>query len=498
MLLANAPAWMLLLLQQVFWTGLVWLGWQVVRRFVSFSASQIYWTNVVLQLSAAIVFVCTAGYAIQNDGWQLAYASNGFQLTQYIHQYPFVAEALLLLYYVAISLQVAQWMMGLSGVRRLMRSGIPADAALLDLLQQQQASIALNRQVQLKLSAAVTSPLTIGWLKPMILLPMAAVNQLTPKELEALILHELVHIRRYDYVVNHALVLSKALLCFNPFIWLLHEETILYREISCDDAVRSQQDTTVYAGALYRMAQLQQEHALAMQATGSKDGLRKRIAYMLSPMQAFQLTASRFIIAVFGLSALALLLFFSARTAQEKRISKRKAKRSNTRMAVTPKPIMASNQQVKTSKASSKKNITKRNTIVLEQSIAVSSNKPRKVWSDMEPVVEERPRIQPPSVIQQVSDGNNKQILQQLMQQQLMSAAGILQQLKQEKELSAQEKLWLVNYILQRSGIQFDENNRIVLPEGVDMPSLQKLLRNRNLLLRERVIPDSLLPKRMQ
>ena len=226
--------------------------------------------------------------------------------------------------------------------------------------------------------------------------------------------------------------------------------------------------------------------------------MRKRIAYMLSPMQAFQLTASRFIIAVFGLSALALLLFFSARTAQEKRISKRKAKRSNTRMAVTPKPIMASNQQVKTSKASSKKNITKRNTIVLEQSIAVSSNKPRKVWSDMEPVVEERPRIQPPSVIQQVSDGNNKQILQQLMQQQLMSAAGILQQLKQEKELSAQEKLWLLNYILQRSGIQFDENNRIVLPEGVDMPSLQKLLRNRNLLLRERVIPDSLLPKRMQ
>jgi beta-lactamase regulating signal transducer with metallopeptidase domain len=500
MLLANAPAWMLLLLQQIFWTGLVWLGWQVVRRFVSLSAAQIYWTNVVLQLSAAMVFVCTASYAIQNDGWQLAYASNGFQLTQYIYQFPFVAEALLLLYYVAIALQVAQWMMGLSGVRRLMRSGVPADAALMDLLQQQQALIALDRHVQLKLSAAVTSPLTIGWLKPMILLPMAAVNQLTPKELEALLVHELVHIRRYDYLVNHALVLSKALLCFNPFIWLLHEETILYREISCDDAVRSKQDTTVYAGALYRMAQLQQHHVLAMQATGSKDGLRKRIAYMLSPMQAFQLTASRFIIAIFGLSALALLLFFSARTAQEKRISKRKAKRANTRMVVAPKPIMASNQQVKTNKTSTKKKITQRNTIFLEQAIVASTlpSKPRKTWSDIETVVEERPKLQLNPIVQRVSDLNNKQILQQLMQQQLVSAAGLLQQLKQEKELSTQEKLWLLNYILERSGIQFDENNRIILPDGVDMQSLEKLLRNRNLLLRERVIPDSLLPKKIQ
>ncbi|HCT22835.1 MAG TPA: hypothetical protein DIW54_05675, partial [Chitinophagaceae bacterium] len=83
-------------------------------------------------------------------------------------------------------------------------------------------------------------------------------------------------------------------------------------------------------------------------------------------------------------------------------------------------------------------------------------------------------------------------------QERLVSAAGILQQLKQEKELTAQEKLWLVNYILQRSGIQFDQENRIVLPEGVDISSLEKRLRNRNLLLRESIIPDSLLPKKIQ
>jgi hypothetical protein len=64
--------------------------------------------------------------------------------------------------------------------------------------------------------------------------------------------------------------------------------------------------------------------------------------------------------------------------------------------------------------------------------------------------------------------------------------------------LSTQEKLWLVNYILQRSGIQFDANNQVVLPESVDMQKLENMLRKRNLLLRERVIPDSLIQRRIQ
>ena len=54
MLLANAPVWIVLLLQQILWTSLVWLSWQLIRKFISFSAAQIYFTNVVLQLSAAM------------------------------------------------------------------------------------------------------------------------------------------------------------------------------------------------------------------------------------------------------------------------------------------------------------------------------------------------------------------------------------------------------------------------------------------------------------
>ncbi|HCT22833.1 MAG TPA: hypothetical protein DIW54_05665, partial [Chitinophagaceae bacterium] len=221
MLLANAPVWIVLLLQQIVWTGLVWLGWQFIRKFISFSAAQIYFTNVVLQLGAAIGFIATVIVASPNDGWHSANNANSFNITYYLTQYPLLAQGLLLLYYLAIAIQVIQWLMGLSGVRRLMYSGVAADAALMDVLHQQQSAIGLQRLIALRISVSVQSPLTIGWLKPVIILPLAAINNLTPKELDALLLHELIHIRRYDYLINHALVLSRALLSFNPFIWLL-------------------------------------------------------------------------------------------------------------------------------------------------------------------------------------------------------------------------------------------------------------------------------------
>lgn len=497
MLLANAPVWIVLLLQQVLWTGLVWLGWQLIRKFISLSPAQIYFTNVVLQLGAAIGFIATVIVASPNDGWHSANNANSFNITYYLTQYPLLAQGLLLLYYLAIAIQVIQWLMGLSGVRRLMYSGVAADAALMDVLHQQQSAIGLPRLIALRVSESVHSPLTIGWLKPVIILPIAAINNLTPKELDALLLHELIHIRRYDYLINHALVLSRALLSFNPFIWLLHEETVLYREISCDDAVRHHEATAVYAGALFRMAQLQQTHRLAMQATGTKEGLRKRIAYMLEPQQVMQVSNSRILITLFGISALALLLFFSARTVQEKRITKQKVKRANTRNIATPKPILAKQAAPTIRKKINKKAITESTIVLLEEALVTDPEpvKIRKTWSDIEPVVEERPMR---TSLQQVSSLSNKQMLQQVMQERLVSAAGFLQQLKQEKELTTQEKLWLVNYILQRSGIQFDQENRIVLPEGVDISSLEKRLSNRNLLLRERIIPDSILPKKIQ
>ena len=83
------------------------------------------------------------------------------------------------------------------------------------------AAMGITREVKIWLSEWVTSPVTIGYLRPIILIPLAAMNNLTPHQVEAIILHELSHIHRYDYFLNLILSFIRTILYFNPFVKLL-------------------------------------------------------------------------------------------------------------------------------------------------------------------------------------------------------------------------------------------------------------------------------------
>ena len=62
------------------------------------------------------------------------------------------------------------------------------------------AQMSIGKSVQVWMSEFITSPVTVGYLKPMILLPVAAINHLSPQQIEAILLHELSHIKRFDYL----------------------------------------------------------------------------------------------------------------------------------------------------------------------------------------------------------------------------------------------------------------------------------------------------------
>jgi bla regulator protein BlaR1 len=95
----------------------------------------------------------------------------------------------------------------------------------------------IKKKIQVFLSDTVTTPLTIGFLKPVILIPVASINHLTTDQLEAVLLHELAHIKRYDYLVNIILSVVEISLFFNPFTQLLSKNIRKERENSCDDWV---------------------------------------------------------------------------------------------------------------------------------------------------------------------------------------------------------------------------------------------------------------------
>ena len=110
----------------------------------------------------------------------------------------------------------------------------------------------VSRPVRLLQSAAVKVPMAIGSLRPVILLPVAAATGLSAEELEAILAHELAHIRRHDYFVNLLQTLAETLLFYHPAVWWVSRQIRIERENCCDDlAIGATGDPRLYARALF-------------------------------------------------------------------------------------------------------------------------------------------------------------------------------------------------------------------------------------------------------
>jgi uncharacterized protein (TIGR03435 family) len=113
------------------------------------------------------------------------------------------------------------------------------------------ARIGLSRPVRLLVSALVQAPTVVGWLRPVVLVPVGALAGLPPEHVEALLAHELAHIRRHDYLVNMLQSVAEALLFYHPAIWWVSGHLRGERELCCDDvAVSVTGDALTYASAL--------------------------------------------------------------------------------------------------------------------------------------------------------------------------------------------------------------------------------------------------------
>jgi beta-lactamase regulating signal transducer with metallopeptidase domain len=95
--------------------------------------------------------------------------------------------------------------------------------------------LGLKRAVRIVMSAAAEVPATLGWLRPIVLIPVAAVTALSPEQIELLIAHELAHVRRHDYLVNLVQTAIETLLFYHPAVWWLNARIRMEREHCCDD-----------------------------------------------------------------------------------------------------------------------------------------------------------------------------------------------------------------------------------------------------------------------
>jgi beta-lactamase regulating signal transducer with metallopeptidase domain len=171
--------------------------------------------------------------------------------------------------------------------RRLFTSGLQkAQHEWRIFLEQTCEHMGIRKKVRIWLSSLVDTPLTLGFWKPIILLPVAAVNHLNLQQAEAIILHELNHIRRNDYLVNLLIACADIVLFFNPFARLLTSIIRNERENSCDDMVlQFRYNAHSYANALLTLekSRLDDSGALTVAAIGKdKQLLLNRVKRILT------------------------------------------------------------------------------------------------------------------------------------------------------------------------------------------------------------------------
>jgi bla regulator protein BlaR1 len=187
----------------------------------------------------------------------------------------------------------------------------------IDVILQQQIShfaekFDITQKVKVGLSKMVDVPCIVGYFKPVILLPFTLSTYLSEEEIEAILMHELAHIKRNDYLVNVAQQVITSLLFFNPCVLLINKIIGEERENCCDDlVVDAMQSPVIYAKALFKLEQTRQnELQLALAVTGKKYHLLNRIERIMKTKKqtiSVRPTLVAMLILTIGIGCMALL-----------------------------------------------------------------------------------------------------------------------------------------------------------------------------------------------
>lgn len=267
--------------------AILWLFYMLITSVLKPKASVKYTLAVILQSIGFIWFIITLFfyYSAYNQlvpintttqaGTITTIVPPGTGFRSTILKIMILAEQLLpylsAAYLILMIFLSVRWVIGYRYTLQIQKEGlvkIPANWRVF--VQDTARQLGITREVRIFLSEKIASPLTIGFLKPLILVPVASINHLSVAQLEAILLHELAHIKRYDYLINILLSVAEISLFFNPFTRLFSKHIRKERENSCDDWVlQFQYSASTYAEALLRMAQLQSSSAFAMAATGN-------------------------------------------------------------------------------------------------------------------------------------------------------------------------------------------------------------------------------------
>lgn len=175
---------------------------------------------------------------------------------------------------------------GFAWLRSLVNASVPwDDDTWLARLDAMARHVQLSRTVSLRIVEGLSSPITAGWLKPVVLVPASVITGMPAAFLEALLAHEIAHIKRADYLVNLLQRVAEALLFFHPSVWWLSRRIRIERERIADEmAVALIGNAHQLAHALNALSRMPAPEVSPSLAQRANDGeLADRIRRLLRP-----------------------------------------------------------------------------------------------------------------------------------------------------------------------------------------------------------------------
>ncbi|MGM9485575.1 M56 family metallopeptidase [Roseateles sp. NT4] len=267
-------------------------GWALVN-FV--------WQGAIVGTAVALLLALMRGASAR---WRYAVCAAGLGLclglplaqcldlapteAEFIGELPPLAEqmqALVSAWALGTALMLGRLALGLAWVRRARQRSMPAPTewqARLDALARR---LGLKRAVPLRLLPELAGPIALGLLKPCVLLPAALLSRLPVDLVEALLAHELVHVRRWDYLANLLQSAVEALLFFHPVVWWLSARMRHERELVADEiSAELLGDSRRLALALHALSELDTSDMTPSPALAARGGdLLARIERLLAP-----------------------------------------------------------------------------------------------------------------------------------------------------------------------------------------------------------------------
>ncbi len=174
--------------------------------------------------------------------------------------------------------RMAGGMLYMQNLRR--RQTLPLDDHWREKIDEMKNRLGIRRSIEAVQSALIKVPMVLGYLKPVVLFPVTFFTGLSAEEFEAVITHELAHIRRHDYILNIIQSIIETLFFFHPAVWLISKNIRDEREHCCDDlAIKITGDRVAYMKALALSQELtmSRQNQYALTFSSGKGSLLKRI-----------------------------------------------------------------------------------------------------------------------------------------------------------------------------------------------------------------------------